>query len=150
MLDHDVRLHCAAFAYVLSACTEVVAFVLTLGPRIDERTNAQCTAGDVLDALLLDTAAWLALEDATRQFRDGLRARAVARGCRITSRMGPGYQYRIGGTTCTWRLDEQRPFFALFGDAPLPVTLLESCAMQPRMSRSGLIGVGPTAAAGPA
>ena len=74
-----MRLRCAAFPQTLAGCTEAAAFVLTLGARIDERVIAQCDAGDLLDALLLETAAWLALEDATRQFRAHLRAVASAR-----------------------------------------------------------------------
>jgi hypothetical protein len=143
VLDGDIRLHCAAFPQTLAGCTEAAAFVLTLGARIDERVIAQCDSGDLLDALLLETAAWLAIEDATRQFRGHLRAAAAARGQRTTSRMGPGYSYRIGETTCTWALEENQPLFALFGGARLPVTLMDSCAMQPKMSRSGLIGIGP-------
>jgi hypothetical protein len=143
VLDRNARLHCAAFTQVLAGCTDAVPFVLTLGGRIDERVIAQCDGGDLLDALLLETAAWLALEDATRQFRAHLRAAAAARGERITSRLGPGYSYRVGETTCTWALDENEALFALFGGARLPMTLMESCAMQPKMSRSGLIGIGP-------
>jgi hypothetical protein len=143
VLDGETRLHCAAFPQVLAGCTHAVPFVLTLGGRIDDRVIAQCDAGDLLDALLLETAAWLALEDATRQFRMHLRVEAATRGQRITSRMGPGYSYRVGETSCAWALDENEPLFALFGGATLPVTLMESCAMLPKMSRSGLIGTGP-------
>jgi hypothetical protein len=142
-LEHDIRLHCAAFAGVLAGCTEAVVFVLTLGPKIDARVVALTETGDLLDALLLETAAWLAIEDATRQFRGHLREQAAQRGRRITSRMGPGYSYRLGDTTCTWSLEEHPALFAAFGGARLPVHLMESCAMQPKMSRSGLIGIGP-------
>ena len=142
-LAGDVRMQCPAFGKVLAGCTEVVAFVLTLGPQLDARVVALAHAGDLLDALLLETAAWLCVEDATRQFRGRLRDDAARRGQRITSRMGPGYSYRINDSTCVWRLEEQVNLFALFGDADRPVTLMESCAMQPKMSRSGMIGIAP-------
>ena len=147
-LAGDVRMQCAAFGKVLSGCTEVVPFVLTLGPRLDARVVALAEAGDLLDALLLETAAWLCIEDATRQFRSQLRDDAARRGHRITSRMGPGYSYRINDSTCVWRLEEQVNLFALFRQAELPVTLMESCAMQPKMSRSGMVGVAPLPARG--
>lgn len=142
-LAGDVCMQCAAFAKVLAGCTDVVAFVLTLGPRLDARVVELAEAGDLLDALLLETAAWLCIEDATRQFRGLLRDAAARRGHRITSRMGPGYSYRIDDATCVWRLEEQVSLFALFGAADIPVTLMESCAMQPKMSRSGMIGIAP-------
>ena len=144
-LAGDVRMQCAAFGKVLSGCTEVVAFVLTLGPRLDARVVDLTEAGDLLDALLLETAAWLCIEDATRQFCGRLRDEAARRGHRITSRMGPGYSYRIDDSTCVWRLEEQANLFALFRQADIPVTLMESCGMQPKMSRSGMIGIAPLA-----
>jgi hypothetical protein len=131
-LAGDVRLHCAAFGRTLAA-----------GRGLDTRIVELADAGDLLDALLLETAAWLCIEDATRQFRSHLRDAAASRGERITSRLGPGYSYRIGDSTCIWRLEEQPLLFALFAGADLPVTLMESCAMQPKMSRSGMIGIAP-------
>lgn len=142
-LAGGVRLHCAAFARVLAGCSEVVPFVLTLGPQLDARVVDLAGAGDLLDALLLETAAWLCIEDATRQFRGHVRDAAATRDQRTTSRLGPGYSYRIGDSTCVWRLEEQVQLFALFGGAELPVVLMESCAMQPKMSRSGMIGIAP-------
>jgi hypothetical protein len=143
VVANSVRFRCAAFGQVLAGCTDVVAFVLTLGPGFDARVIELCDDGDLLDALLLETAAWLCVEDATRQFRSHLRGQAAARGQRTTSRMGPGYSYRVGDTTAVWALDEQPRLFSLFGAARLPVTLMDSCAMHPKMSRSGLVGIGP-------
>lgn len=140
-LTGAVRLHCGAFAVTLAGCTDVIAFVLTLGPAIDERARQLADHDDLLGALLLESAAWLAVEDATRQFRDHLRGEASARGERITSRLGPGYSYRVERQRVAWALAEQPLLFSLFGDAPLPVTLMESCAMLPKMSRSGLFGI---------
>lgn len=142
-LAGGVRLECAAFGKVLAGCTDVVAFALSLGPRLDARVIDLAETGDLLDALLLETAAWLCIEDATRQFRSRLRDDAAQRDQRITSRMGPGYSYRLGDSTCVWRLEDQVNLFALFGQAELPVLLMHSCAMQPKMSRSGIVGIAP-------
>jgi len=38
---------------------------------------------------------------------------------------------------------EQKPLFELFSDTKLPVRLMESCAMYPKKSRSGLYGLRP-------
>jgi len=142
-LAGDVRLHCAAFARVLAGCTEVIPFVLTLGPQLDAHVLGLTEADDLLGALLLETAAWLCVENATRQFTSHVRDTAATRGERITSRLGPGYSYRIGDSTCVWPLEEQAQLFALFPGAELPVTLMESGAMLPKMSRSGIIGIAP-------
>ena len=40
-----------------------------------------------------------------------------------------------------WPLEEQKSLFALFEGRAISVQLLDSCAMIPKMSRSGLYGV---------
>ncbi len=52
-----------------------------------------------------------------------------------TRRLGPGY--------VDWPLEEQAALVALLDGAPLPVRLLDSCAMIPKKSRSGLYGLRP-------
>ena len=123
------------FATHLAGAEEIVAFVATVGPALDQRTNELTDAGDLLEALFLDTAGWLAIEDAVRALRTELRARARRAGARLSPRLGPGY--------LDWSLTEQAVLFALFGAAPLPVALSEYCVMTPRKSVSGLFGVLP-------
>ena len=142
-VEGGILFHCDAFVRILNGCTEVVAFVLTIGPLLDARVIELAEAGELLDALLLETAGWLCIEDATRQFKVHLREEANARSHRITSRMGPGYSYKLDARMCTWPLEEQMTLFGLFRGAALPVTVMESSAMQPKMSRSGLFGVAP-------
>jgi hypothetical protein len=127
----------------------VAAFALTVGPRLDARVVELTDAGELLDALLLETAGWLCIEDATRQFKVHLREQANAAGRRITSRMGPGYSYKLDGRMCVWPLEEQIALFRLLEGADLPVTVMASCAMQPKMSRSGLFGIAPLATPAP-
>jgi hypothetical protein len=115
-----------------------------VGSRVVELADA----GDLLEAVLLETAGWLCIEDATRQFRAHLRETSLRRERRITSRLGPGYSYKVGGEMCTWSLEEQATLFAMLGESlRLPVSLMPSCAMLPKLSRSGMYGVGALAAA---
>ncbi len=144
-LAGGVVLRCAAFGKFLTGCTEVVPFALTIGPAVDARVVELTAGGEgLLEALLLETAGWLAIEDATRQFRAAARERLAREGARITSRLGPGYSYPLDGGECEWALTDQHALFELLADAELPVQVLPSCAMQPKISRSGLFGVAPT------
>ena len=102
-------------------------------------------------ALLLDTAGWLAIESVTRQFSERLKADCETVGLRLTRRMGPGYTYRVGREMAPWGLEEQAGLFRVLGEEVSPVTVLESGAMLPKMSRSGLYGLrvaGPAPAGG--
>ena len=80
-------------------------------------------------------AGWLAVEQATRALAwhvsDQIRDQRLG----LTRRLGPGY--------VDWPLDEQAGLFALLADVALPVRLLESRAMLPKKSRSGLYGLRP-------
>jgi hypothetical protein len=137
------RFHSKAFASRLAGCFEAVPVVLSVGDAIGGQISSLADAGDLLEAVLLETAGWLCIEDATRQFTAQLRDEATARHCRITSRMGPGYSYRLGDEEVTWPLEAQPALFGLFEGAELPVSLMSSCAMQPKLSRSGLYGIAP-------
>jgi len=144
VLDGGHRLNCAVFPRALRDCEEVVPFVLTIGAPISQRVIELADAADLLEAVLLETAAWLCIEDATRQFKAHLREACLGIGSRITSRLGPGYSYKVNGEMCTWGLEEQVHIFRLLGEPrELPVSLLSSCAMLPKLSRSGMYGVGP-------
>jgi hypothetical protein len=144
LLPQGLRFECPAFGVTLAGCTNVALFVLSLGERIDARVIEFSEHGDLLEALLLETAGWLSIEDATRQFKLKLRTDVSADGLRITSRMGPGYSYRVRGASCGWSLHEQAALFNAFGDVELPAALNASKAMTPKMSRSGLFGIAPS------
>lgn len=142
-LQRGARLRSAAFESRLFGCTQVVPFVLSCGEPLGQAVVDLAEAGDLMEAVLLEAAGWLCVEDATRQFKDALRRQVDERGGRITSRMGPGYGYRVGSRQVDWPLEDQRELFALLEGGPLPVTLMPSCAMFPKLSRSGLFGVAP-------
>jgi hypothetical protein len=142
-LEGGSRFRCEAFGDLLSGCTEIAPFVLSVGRPIGERVIDLVERGDLMEAVLLETAGWLAIEDATRQFRTHLRELAGRGGLRITTRLGPGYTYRVGEREVMWPLEDQVSLFSLFGDAELPATVHPSCAMNPKLSRSGIHGLAP-------
>ncbi len=127
--------HSARFVKVFAGCAEVMVFVLTLGPAFDAESERLTESDEIVDALFLEMAGWLAVEQATKalalQVSDQVRGERLG----LTRRLGPGY--------VDWPLDEQAGLFALLADVTLPVRLLESCAMLPRKSRSGLYGLRP-------
>lgn len=150
--DGDLRLaggvgfSCPAFEEHLADCERLVAFVMTLGPDLDAKTISLIEDEfEPLDALFLETAGWLTIESATRKFAAHLRGEAGREGWRMSLRMGPGYDYRLsnGGGRVRWDLTQQEALFRLFGDTVLPVELMSSCAMLPKMSRSGVFGLSP-------
>ena len=135
------RFECGAFERFLSGCESVLVFAMTAGAAIDRRIDELMAADEPVVALLLDTAGWLAIESVTRQFSERLKAECEPAGLRSTRRMGPGYTYRVGREMAPWGLEEQAGLFRILGEDVSPVTVLESGAMLPKMSRSGLYGL---------
>jgi len=145
-LETGTRFRGSTFAAELADCHEVAIFVLSLGGRFDSTQKNLAAAGKTLEAYMLEIAGWLAIEQATRLFRNHLQAEARGQGLALTRRMAPGYTTRVAGQKVEWPLEDQEALFSLF-DESAPARLLEgSCAMTPKMSRSGLFGLARAAA----
>ena len=112
---------------------KVLSRSVALGPQFDEETDRLRSRGDMVEALFLETAGWMGLEGATKRFTVRFREHIRVQGYTLTRRLAPGYG--------TWPLSGQRDLFAMFGTSALPVRLLDSCLMIPKMSRSGLFGL---------
>jgi len=142
-IEDGITLHCRAFQRYMDGCNEAVALVLTLGQSIDDLEAEYSANEKLLEMVILETSGWLAIEQATRQFAIHLRDREKPGRRRLSRRMAPGYGYKIDGKKCDWSLEEQPKIFEFFEPGSLPVQLLDSCAMTPKMSRTGLIGLRP-------
>lgn len=146
-LADDVTLACEAFDRLLKDATEVIAFVLTLGTRFDKHVIALIEKFEPLEALFMESAGWLSIEKLTRVLAADIGRQIAGEGLRLGTRIGPGYSYRVDGEgtdkRVMWPLEQQQDLFRLFRSAELPVELMSSGVMKPKMSRSGLIAVMP-------
>jgi hypothetical protein len=127
--------HGRCFKTHIAPAHDVVCFLVTIGPALDTRVAELADRGDLLEALFLDTAGWLAIEDAVRAFRLHLRDRMRSLSLRLSPRLAPGY--------LDWPLEEQALLFELFAGESVPVMLSEYCVMTPKKSMSGLFGLLP-------
>lgn len=142
-LDDSVDLECGAFSRFLKNSEHVVVFAMTIGPGFDDAVQQKIQEDELLDAVLMESAGWLAVEAVTKQWTIRIRDLALDSGWLLTRRMSPGYTYQLKDSQCEWPLEQQQQLFQIFGDAKVPVSLMESSAMLPKMSRSGLIGLRP-------
>ena len=131
--ETGVTFHGTEFAEVLGGCREAVVFVLTLGAGLDAETERFTANEEIVEALFLEMAGWIAVERATKNFAGHLWSGIRDQGLALTRRLGPGY--------VDWPLEEQAALFGLLDGAPLPVRLFDSGAMIPKKSRSGLYGL---------
>ena len=129
--------HGRCFAAHLKGARQVICFLVTIGPALDDRVTEMANGDELLEALFLDTAGWLAIEDALRAFRRHVSARIRPQGLRLSPRLGPGF--------LDWPLTDQHEFFSIFSGESLSVTLSEHSVMTPKKSISGLFGLLPSA-----
>jgi len=141
LLSTGVSLNAGIFRQVLCNCTQVLPFILTLGEALDDEVASMLAKGEIVEALFMETAGWLAIEQASRELAIHLQSLIKKDGLCLTRRLGPGYK--------EWDLLEQKPLFELFSGTQLPVRLMESCAMYPKKSRSGLYGLRPLSTSKP-
>jgi hypothetical protein len=125
----------ATLGHSLRGCFAAHLFLVTLGPRLDERVRELFEAMDGLEGLFLDTAGWLALQSGLGALRRRLAARARSEGHRLARRAGPGY--------LDWPIEEQPVLVgALTAGAALPgIEVLESGAILPEKTLTGLFGL---------
>lgn len=135
LLADGAQFQSRALARLLRGAKEAILFLLTIGPKLETRTQELIRQEQFLEALLLDTAGWAAIDVVAKFLRGRLSAEVKGQGFRLTHRMGPGY--------ADWGLEEQRILFSAFGKGTLPVRLTEACIMLPRKSLSGLFGLIP-------
>lgn len=139
-LDGGATIAGAALA-ALRAGASAMLFLVTLGPRLDARVTELFEAMDGVEGLFLDTAGWVLVQSALSAVRQRIGGLARSRGVRVTRRLGPGYQ--------DWPLEQATVVVAaLAAGRPLPgVAVLESGAILPEKTLTGLYGLIPLAAA---
>jgi hypothetical protein len=117
----------------------VQVFVVTLGPQIDARVHQLFEAMDGLEGLFLDTAGWVVVQSALSAVRKRSAAKARSDGYRLTRRIAPGY--------LDWPLEEQAILFRALaaGETLGPIEVLESGAILPEKTLTGLFGLVPQA-----
>ena len=129
-----------AFERFLGGARQIAVFILTMGHALDQAVIDYMADDQLLMALFLETAGWLGIEAATKRLSSHLRKEAKTNGYRLSPRLGPGYSYKLDGRSVLWPLEQQQHLFGLFEADAIDVELLESSAMVPKISRSGLYG----------
>ena len=91
VMENGISLSSPIFKQYLSNSKQAVLFALTVGKGIDEQTTEWMEQDKLVEALFLESAAWMGVENSTKQFVLAVRKWSMQRNLRITRRLGPGY-----------------------------------------------------------
>jgi len=144
ILLSGIECNCAVFEDILAGSTHIISFAITLGKRTDEIIDSYAKdINEPLASLFLETASRLCLEQILRMARSKLVTYSLSNDMKLGNRMAPGYSYKVRSSNerVMWNLEEQAKLFDTFQKFEVPVILMESSAMLPRMSRSGIFGM---------
>jgi len=144
LLESGIEFKCPVFEDMLAGCTHLISFIITLGKETDIKIASYSKdVQEPLASLFMETASRLCLELVMRDARIQLTQFAVMNDMKLGSRMAPGNSYKVKSANhrIMWDLDQQVELFNTFQHFEIPVELLESCTMLPRMSRSGIYGL---------
>ena len=113
---------------------ELVAFIVTIGPQLEERVE-QLLRIEPTVTLILDSYGSEAVVALARQVRERIREYADSKGYRVGERYCPGYG--------DWDTKEQQRLFSLLKGDRIGVKLGPGFMMYPRKSYAGVLPLGP-------
>ncbi len=133
LLEGGVTLRSRKMARALAGAHKVVAFVATVGEKVDLAIEDLMQDGKVANAYVGDALGSAAVEKLANSFQEHLDNKLSVRGQTTGPRFSPGY--------CDWPLTEQHKLFKLVKASVAKVTLGETALMQPRKSISAIFGI---------
>ncbi|MFQ6117158.1 MAG: vitamin B12 dependent-methionine synthase activation domain-containing protein [Candidatus Bipolaricaulia bacterium] len=113
---------------------ELVAFIVTIGPRLEERVK-QLLPTEPTVAFILDSYGSEAVVALARRVRAAIHEYADSKGYRVGERYCPGYG--------DWDTKEQQKLFSLLEGDRIGVKLGPGFMMFPRKSYAGVLPLGP-------
>lgn len=132
-LEGGVLLKSRKMARALCGARKVVAFIATVGEKVDLEIEEMMEDGRMANAYVGDALGSAAVERLANTFQNHLDRKLHHLGQTTGPRFSPGY--------CDWPITEQRKLFTLVQGSAARVTLGETSLMQPRKSISAVFGV---------
>lgn len=135
-VDGKITLRSARLAEAMRPCRRVFAYVVTLGPAVDEYI-AECMDRRPGYGIVVDAVASSAAESMVARVEENI-SEGLAPTEALSLPFSAGY--------CDWSVREQSKVFSLLPQGAAGVTLSADAMMSPRKSISGVFGAGPVAA----
>jgi len=125
-----MEIHSKDLAAFLSGCGKSTLFVVTIGPKLEQRMAEPST--HPAEASIFDAIGSEAAEELAEQASKLLHARALEQGYATTGRFSCGYG--------DWSLDDQRKIIDILNAGEIGITLTSSNMMVPQKSITAVVG----------
>lgn len=122
--------------HLLNNAHEVAVAVVTAGAAIEQKVNQLYSENDFLEGYLLNSAAFIALDEAALLLKRRIENMAHQRNCGVGPALSPG---SLPG----WPTSDQFNLCTLLDLKQISVTITASGLLVPKYSLSLLIGLGP-------
>lgn len=132
----EARLAVGPNVHLLHPARRALAFVSTLGARLDAAIQAKNDGGDFLGGYLLDCVGVVALSEVSESANALAESAARERNWGVGARLGPG-------SLAGWDAARQRELCDGLPLADAGIRLTESGLLRPFKSASGLVPIGP-------
>lgn len=134
-LENGFVIKSGKVARLLDGCTRLLSFVVTIGPKLEQKRDYFIVTKEPTQAMLLDACGAVAVEGIAEALNTSAEKDFLKKGYSATKRYSPGYG--------DWQISAQKDFLD-FLDAPqIGVKLSESFIMSPEKTISALIGLKP-------
>lgn len=118
----------------LNPASRVAVFVVTVGDRLEKLTHEYLNDGKPQVGLVMQAISSAAADAVVEALIDHLQWNELEPNEGLTPPACPGH--------CGIRLEEQKKLFSILDAKPIGVRLLSDLVMAPKISLSGLIGIG--------
>ena len=134
MLSPRTSLRSPTLASALGGAQQLVVAICTIGPQLEEATHALLSAGQAVEATVLDGIGSAAVEELAERACELFEDIAREGGLKTSAPFNPG--------AADWPLEAQRDVFDLVAAKEIGVQLTDSLLMLPQKSLSLVVGLG--------
>ncbi|MFH1282663.1 MAG: vitamin B12 dependent-methionine synthase activation domain-containing protein [bacterium] len=132
-LDNGFIIESKNVSNLLQCCSKVFSFVITIGPKLENKRDHFFKQNEPTQAMLLDACGSVAIETYADKLNKSAESEFAKKDFILTKRYSPGYG--------DWHISAQKNFLGLLSAKKIGVELNDNFIMTPEKSISALIGL---------
>ena len=132
-IENGFLIESTKVASLMAGCEQIISFIVTIGPKLEQKRDHFIVQKETSQALLLDACGSEAAEALAESLNISLIRDYSKKGFELTKRYSPGYG--------DWCVSSQKDLLAFLNAGQIGVKLTETFIMSPEKSVSAVIGL---------